>query len=235
MTPVGAGTGTGISSVLGARALQAVMVAIVVGIVSFAMMQALPGDAAFRIAAGRYGYDMMNAASAEAVRAELGLDRPLLVQLGTWMWSLAQFDMGNSLVTGAPVTHEFAHQLGASLLLAGAAVTVSVLIAVPVGIATGLNPGGLVDRITLSISVGIRALPIFALAVLLILVFAIQIRLLPVAGFDRVEHLVLPSLPLGLSLATVSNRVVRDGQRLVPLRPNQRAEPVHHAPSPRGA
>jgi len=196
---MGTGTGTGLGSVLGARALQAVMVAVVVGIVSFAMMQALPGDAAFRIAAGRYGYDMMNVASADAVRAELGLDRPLLVQLSTWLWSLAQFDMGRSLVTGAPVVDEIAHQLGASLMLAGAAIMASVLIALPVGVVSGLNPGGLVDRITLSISVGIRALPIFALAVLLILVFAIQIKLLPVAGFDRIEHLVLPALTLGLS------------------------------------
>lgn len=198
------------SSVLGARVLQAVMVAIVVGIVSFVMMQTLPGDAAFRIAAGRYGYDMMNAASAEAVRAELGLDRPLLIQLGAWLGSLAQLDMGRSLVTGAPVVDEIAHQLGASLLLAGVAVSVSVLIALPIGVASGLNPGGLVDRITLAISVGIRAVPIFALAVLLILIMAVQMRLLPVAGFDRVEHLVLPSLTLGLSLAAVSNRVVRD-------------------------
>lgn len=204
------GKGTGISSVLGARALQAIMVAIVVGIVSFAMMQALPGDAAFRIAAGRYGYDMMNAASAEAVRAELGLDRPLLVQLSTWLRSLAQFDMGPSLVTGAPVVDEIAHQLGASLLLAGAAVAVSVLIALPVGVASGLNPGGLVDRTMLVLSVALRAVPAFALAVVLILVFAVQVRLLPVAGFDRIEHLVLPSLTLGLSLAAVSNRVVRD-------------------------
>ncbi|MGI9489465.1 MAG: ABC transporter permease [Geminicoccaceae bacterium] len=210
MTLKDTGTGTGISSVLGARALQAVMVAIVVGIVSFAMMQALPGDAAFRIAAGRYGYDMMNAASAEAVRAELGLDQPLFVQLGTWLWSLAQFDMGSSLVTGAPVAHEIAHQLGASLLLAGAAVAISILIALPVGVASGLNPGGLFDRTTLAISVALRAVPAFALAVVLILVFAVQIRLLPVAGFDRMEHLVLPALTLGLSLAAVSNRVVRD-------------------------
>lgn len=210
MKPMGNGTGTGLGSVLGARALQAVMVAIVVGIVSFTMMQALPGDAAFRIAAGRYGYDMMNAASADAVRAELGLDRPLLIQLGAWLGSLAQFDMGHSLVTGAPVVDEIAHQLGASLLLAGAAIVVSVLIALPVGVASGLNPGGLVDRITLVVSVGIRAVPVFALAVVLILILAVQIRLLPVAGFDRIEHLVLPSLTLSLSLAAVSNRVVRD-------------------------
>jgi peptide/nickel transport system permease protein len=120
----------GLLAALGSRALQAVFVAIVVGIVSFAMMQALPGDAAYRIAAGRYGYDMMDAAAAEAVRAELGLDRPLLVQLGSWLVSLAQFDLGSSLVSGNPIVEEVGHQLGYSLLLAGCALAVSLLIAV---------------------------------------------------------------------------------------------------------
>lgn len=201
---------TSISGAIVARAGQAILVAIVVGVVSFLMIQALPGDAAFRIAAARYGYDVMDAAAAVTVRAELGLDRPLVLQLGDWLTALATFDLGPSLVTGAPVAEEIAHQLGASLLLAGVAVAVSILIALPVGVVSGLNPGGLVDRATLAISVGLRAVPAFALAVVLILVFAVQVKLLPVAGYGRIEHIVLPALTLGLSLAAISNRVVRD-------------------------
>lgn len=197
-------------AVLAQRGLQAVTVAVIVGIVSFAMMQALPGDAAYRIAAGRYGYDMMDAAAAEAVRQELGLDRPWIVQLFGWLGALAQFDLGRSLVYGTPVSGEIATQLGYSLLLAAGAVAVSVLIAVPVGIAAGLRPGGMVDRITLGLSVFLRAIPAFALGVVLVLVFAVQLRLFPVAGFRGPLHLVLPSLTLGLGLAAVSNRVVRD-------------------------
>lgn len=192
------------------RGLQAVLVAIVVGIASFAMMQALPGDVAYRIAAGRYGYDMMDAASAEAVRVELGLDRPWAVQLLSWLGTLAQFDLGKSLVTGSPVAEEVARQLGYSLLMAGGAVVTSVLIAVPVGVAAGLNPGGLTDRATLAVSIFLRAIPAFALGIVLVLAFAVQLRLLPVAGFRGPEYLVLPSLTLGLGLAAVSNRVVRD-------------------------
>ena len=202
MNPVGAA--------VAARAGQAVLVAIVVGVVSFLMMQALPGDAAFRIAAGRYGYDVMDAAAAEAVRSELGLDRPLVLQLGDWLAALATFDLGSSLVTGAPVVQEITHQLGASLLLAGIAVAVSIAFAVPVGVVSGLNPGGIVDRVTLALSVSLRSVPAFALAVVLILVFSVQLRLLPVAGYGDVEHVILPALTLGLSLAAVSNRVVRD-------------------------
>jgi len=192
------------------RGLQALIVAIIVGIVSFAMMQALPGDAAYRIAAGRYGYDMMDAAAAEAVRIELGLDRHWSVQLFSWLTALAQMDLGRSLIYGSPVVDEIATQLGYSLLLACGAVITSVVIAVPLGIACGLNPGGPIDRFTLAISIFLRAIPAFALGVVLVLVFAVQLRLLPVAGFRGFQHLILPSLTLGLGLAAVSNRVVRD-------------------------
>ncbi|MFC3614876.1 ABC transporter permease [Lutimaribacter marinistellae] len=192
------------------RGLQAVIVAVIVGIVSFAMMQALPGDAAYRIAAGRYGYDMMDAAAAEAVRQELGLDRHWGVQLLDWLGALAQFDLGRSLVYGTPIVEEIATQLGYSLLLAAGAVLTSILIAVPVGIASGLNPGGTLDRTMLGVSVFLRAIPAFALGVVLVLVFAVQLRWFPVAGFRGIQHLVLPSLTLGLGLAAVSNRVVRD-------------------------
>ena len=197
-------------AILAGRGVQALVVALVVGIVSFAMMHALPGDAAYRIAAGRYGYDMMDAAAAEAVRLELGLDRPWWAQLGSWLGALASFDLGRSLVYGSPVVEEVAAQLRYSLLLAGGAVVASLLIALPVGIAAGMRPGGAVDRIALAVSIFLRAVPAFALGVVLVLVFAVQLRLLPVAGFRGPEHLILPSLTLGLGLAAVSSRVVRD-------------------------
>ena len=204
------GTARVLAGALAARLLQALMVAVIVGVVSFAMMQALPGDAAYRIAAARYGYDMMDAASADAVRVQLALEQPWFWQLFDWLGQLATFDLGRSLVTGEPVVHEIAHQLGHSLILAGGAVVVSILIAVPVGVAAGLNPGGAIDRASLALSVLLRAVPAFALGIVLILVFAVQARLLPVAGYQGLQHLVLPSLTLGLGLAAVSNRVVRD-------------------------
>jgi len=195
---------------LAQRGLQAIIVASIVGIVSFAMMQALPGDAAYRIAAGRYGYDMMDAAAAEAVRLELGLDRSWLAQLMSWLGALATFDLGQSMVYGTRVADEIATQLGYSLMLAAGAVVTSILIAVPLGIASGLRPGGVLDRITLGLSIFFRAIPAFALGVVLVLIFAVQLKLLPVAGFRGPQYLILPSLTLGLGLAAVSNRVVRD-------------------------
>lgn len=157
--------------IIAARFSQAVVVALVIGIVCFSMMQALPGDSAYRIAAGRYGYDVMDAQSAELVRQELGLDRPVYIQLTTWLKQLASFDLGKSVVSGNSVWHEVTEQLGASAL---------------------------------------RSVPVFALGIALMLWLAVQLKLLPVAGYGELKHFVLPSLALGLSLAAVSNRVIRD-------------------------
>ncbi|MFK7854943.1 MAG: ABC transporter permease [Granulosicoccus sp.] len=201
---------SGFWSAVAGRASQAVLVAVVVGVVSFSMMQALPGDSAYRIAAGRYGYDMMDAASADVVRAELGLDKPKSVQLMNWLGSLAQFDLGKSAVTGNRVTDELKVQLGHSLILAASGLVVSLLIAVPVGVAAGLRPGGVLDRISLGASIVFRAVPAFALGVLLMLALAVHMKLLPVAGFQSPKYIILPALTLGLGLAAVSSRVVRD-------------------------
>ncbi|ASJ75737.1 ABC transporter permease [Granulosicoccus antarcticus] len=193
-----------------ARLVQALLVVLVIGLASFAMMQALPGDSAYRIAAGRYGYDVMDAQVAEAVRLELGLDQPVLQQMGRWLTQLATLDLGRSLVSGQPVWQEISGQLGASLLLACSAIVMSLLIAIPVGVLSGLNPGGKMDRLSMALSVSVRSIPAFALAVVLMLLLAVQFKLLPVAGYGEIRHLVLPSLALALSLAAVSNRVLRD-------------------------
>ena len=193
-----------------ARLFQALLVALVIGIVSFTMMLALPGDAAYRIAAGRYGYDIMDAKAAEAVRVELGLDQPVLVQLWNWLEQLFNFDLGNSLVSGNPVWEEVSTQLGASMALAISAVFVSLLIAIPVGVLAGVRAGGWFDKVSLALSVCVRSVPAFALGVVVMLILAVQLRWLPVAGYGEFKHFVLPSLALGLSLAAVSNRVIRD-------------------------
>lgn len=196
--------------ILSARLFQAILVAVVIGIVSFVMMQALPGDSAYRIAAGRYGYDVMDAQAAEVVRTELGLDKPLHIQLTRWLQQLSSFNLGNSLVSGKPVWQEVSSQLGASLKLAFAAVMMSLLIAIPVGFTAGIRAGGIVDRTTLALSILLRSIPAFAIGVILILLLAVQFKFLPVAGYGELKHYFLPALALALSLAAVSNRVIRD-------------------------
>lgn len=193
------------------RCLQAVIVALLVSTVSFFLMHSLSGDLAFRIAAGRYGYDMVTAAAAEAVRVELGLDRPLLQGLLLWWQQLLQFDLGDSYLTSAPVIEEIREQFGHTLQLALSALALSIAIALPVGLVAGLNPHGWLDRVSLALSIILRAFPPFLLGILLILLLSSKLGITNAANASH-EHggLLLPALTLALGLAAVSSRVARD-------------------------
>lgn len=201
---------TGLGKVLAGRAFQALTVALVVGVASFAMLHTLPGDIALRIAGGRYGADYTDANAAAAVRAELGLDRPLMVQLADWFGQLLTLDFGRSAMTNALVTSEIAHLLGNSLILAVSSVLMSLVIAIPVGVLAALRPGGIFDRLSSLVSIGLRALPAFVLGIVLTLGLAIRLGIAPVAGHGTAETLILPTLTLAIGLAAVSSRIVRD-------------------------
>ncbi|UFS66251.1 ABC transporter permease [Paracoccus denitrificans] len=204
---------------LGYRALQAVLVAVLVGALTFLMMQALPGDMAFRIAAGRYGYDAVNVAAAEAVRQELGLDRPAIAAFGVWVMDLLRLDFGASVISGAPVIDEIRHQLGASLQLAGAALALSLLIGPPVGVLAGLRAGGWLDRGLLVVSTALRSVPQFLMGLILIVLVSIHLGWLPAAGYGKPAHFILPALTLVLGLAAVSARIARDAMAGVAASP----------------
>lgn len=195
---------------LAPRLVQAGFVALVVGALTFALMRLLPGDMAYRIAAGRYGYDLVSTEAAQAVRAELGLDAPGWIAFGRWLMDILTLDLGRSLVSGAPVVEELSHQLGASVFLAASALLLSFLIGPPLGFLAGRRAGGALDRASLLASVVLRALPPFVLGLVLILVFSSTLGLLPSAGYGGWAHTVLPAATLALGLVAVSSRVARD-------------------------
>ncbi|WP_394144784.1 ABC transporter permease [Vibrio atypicus] len=197
-------------NILMKRLLQAVLVAWSIGTLTFILMRLLPGDFAFRIAAGRYGYDYVDAEAARAVSAELGLDRAGYELYFQWLWDLMHFDLGNSLISGMPVMMEIQHQLGHSLLLALVALVLSVLIGVPVGVYCGKRANSASDKWGLMTSVFIRAQPVFVIGLVLTIVFALHLGMFPVAGFGTPAHLFLPALTLALSLAAMSNRLIRN-------------------------
>lgn len=192
------------------RLLQAGFVAWAVGSLTFLMMRLLPGDIAYRIAAGRYGYDFVDLKAAEHVSSELGFDRSPFEQYLAWMWDLLHLNLGNSLVSGEPVVESVMHHLGYSVALALCAISVSLLIAFPVGVYCGKHPGGWLDRLSVSLSVLLRSAPVFVVGLILIILFALHLGWLPVSGFGRPEHIVLPSLALALTLAALSNRMIKN-------------------------
>lgn len=194
---------------LTARLIQLLLVIWSVGTLTFVLMKSLPGDMAYRIAASRYGYDQVTASSADAVRAELGLDLVWYEQYLAWFGKLIQLDLGNSLVSGISVWSEIAHQFGHTLSLAIVALIMSLFIGVPIGVMSAFRPNGVFDKFVLFISTLLRSAPTFIIGILLITLFAVQLRWLPVAGYGKPAHYVLPALTLALALSAVSVQVCR--------------------------
>lgn len=199
-----------VMGILGQRLVQALMVALLVAGLCFLMVQSLPGDIAFRIAAGRYGYDYVTAEAANAVRSELGLTGSALSRFADWLGALLQGDLGSSLVTGAPVASEVGHHLGATLSLAVAAVALALVVALPLGSLSALRPGRWCDRLTLGWSVLMRALPPFLLGLVLMVLLSVELGWVSAAGHGEGSNLLLPALTLGLGLSGVLSRVVRN-------------------------
>lgn len=196
------------------RLLQLLAVSWGVGTLTFILMRSLPGDMAYRIAAGRYGMDAVDSNAADLVRAELGLDQGAFSAYGQWLIDLLTWNLGNSLVSGGPVSHEIWHMLQHSVLLALAGTLLAAAIAIPLGLASAYW-GGWLDRLLLAYSTAMRAVPVFVVGLLTMIVFALEWQLFPVAGFGTPAHLVLPALTLALTLAAVSNRVVNTEARRV--------------------
>jgi len=208
-----------IGLLLATRLAQALFLALGISTLCFFLLRALPGDVAFRIAASRYGLDMVTTAAAEAVRAELNLDLPALRALGHWWVALLRFDLGVSAITGRAVWTELAQQLGHTVQLAVAAVALALAISAPLGVRAGLNPGGRLDTALLAGALLLRAIPPFLLGLLLIIAFALILPLAPAAGHLEQGTLFLPALTLALGLSAPLARIVRDAMAQVSSTP----------------
>ena len=169
----------------------------------------MPGDPAMKVTLAQYGEDGFNAERVERVRMESGLDRSPLWLYGRWLGRTLTFDLGHSMVTGQPVREVLGFHLGLSFKLAVAALSFSILLALPMGIGAGLWPGSWLDSLSSIFSSLMVSLPPFVVGAFLILIFAVRTGLFPAAGFHDPVHLVLPAVTLGLALCAVSSRVIR--------------------------
>jgi peptide/nickel transport system permease protein len=143
------------------------------------------------------------------LRHHLELDRPLAEQYASFLGKLARGDLGTSIHSGRPVTALVAEHFPATLLLALAAMTVAIVVAVPVGLLSAAKPHSVTDRVSLAASLVGVAIPNFWLGPMLILIFAVELGWLPVSGIGSPAHLVLPAVTLGLSMAGILTRLVR--------------------------
>ena len=170
----------------------------------FALIHLIPGDPAQAMLG-----EAAPQADVDALRRQLGLDRPLLEQYGDFLAGAITGDLGTSLRTGTPVSAQIAERLPATFELALAAMLVALALALPLGIAAATWRGTIVDRAAMTVALAGMSIPNFWLGPLLAIVFAVELGWLPVSGRGGVEHLVLPALSLGLALAAMLARMTR--------------------------
>jgi peptide/nickel transport system permease protein len=204
---------------VGQRLAQALMTAWVIATLCFGITHALPGDLALSIAIARVGADRVTPEIEARLRQDEGLNRPLLVQYGQWMGRVMRGDFGRSLVSRKPVLDEILYHARYTLGLGLLGWALSYALALPLGIACGLRPGGALDRGVTGFSVFFAALPSFLVGIGLIGLFALTLRWLPPAGFKTPAHLILPALTLALGLAAFSIPVIRAAVREVAQAP----------------
>lgn len=183
-----------------------------ISLVSFVLIQLVPGDPITAMV----GLEASDAAI-EALRARHGLDEPLPVQYAIWVGNVLQGDLGRSIQTGRPVLSMLGDALGPTLQLALAAIVVSLLIAIPAGIASAVRRNGPVDFAASFVALCGLSVPSFWLGIILILAFSIHLPLLPASGrvplsesvAGNLSTLILPAVTLGTSLAAASMRMTR--------------------------
>jgi peptide/nickel transport system permease protein len=145
----------------------------------------------------------------QALRAELGLERPLLEQYGSYLGGIITGDLGQSFAHRKPVLEIIATKLPATLELAFWSLMVAVAVAMPLGVWTALRQGTLVDRAGLTVSLLGVSMPNFWLGPLLVMAFSIKLGWFPVSGRAGFSSVVLPAITLGASLAAILSRMLR--------------------------
>ena len=194
------------------RLLALLPVMLVVATVAFVLMHLAPGDPA-SVIAGPYAAP----ADVERLQRQLGLDRPLLVQLGRWYWRLLQGDLGTSIFLRRPVTEAILDRAEPTLLLTTTATLVAVLLGVPAGIVSARRHGRLADQALMLGAMLGASVPNFLLGLLMILVFAVWLGWFPVAGYvpldagpwGTLRSLVMPAVALGLVQSALIARITR--------------------------
>jgi ABC-type dipeptide/oligopeptide/nickel transport system permease component len=153
--------------------------------------------------------DRGTAAQADAIKARLGLDKPLPVRYFEYVTGIFQGDLGTSWKTRRPVTVMIIERVPATLFLGSLALLIGLTFAIPIGLLSALRPGSWIDNFSRVIAVTANSLPSFWLAILLIIIFAVHLGILPATGRGTWKHLILPSVVLATASIPLIMRVTR--------------------------
>ena len=187
------------------RLAVALLVAVTVSIIGFALLR-VSGD----LAADLAGEDATSEEVAE-IAALYGLDRPLYEQYLTWAGKALTGDLGQSLFTNEPVTDLILERVGVTVLLSVYALVLALVIAIPLGVAAAVRANSWIDRLALAIAVFGQAIPNFWFGLILIYLFGVVLRVLPISGSASFAHFVLPTIALGTAVMPALMRLTRTG------------------------
>ncbi|WP_064837404.1 ABC transporter permease [Rhizobium phaseoli] len=191
------------------RPLQFLPVIFGISVITFILVRLIPGDPARNILGTR-----ATPAALASIRAQYGLDQPMWLQYLYFLKNLANGEMGKSILYKIDVLKLIVTRIEPTLALVASSVVLSVLIAVPLAAIAARNAGGASDHAVRIVSTFGIGFPPFWLGLMLIILFSVELGMLPVSGYgatigDKLSHLVLPSLTVALSLSTVLTRSLR--------------------------
>jgi peptide/nickel transport system permease protein len=197
------------------RSLQAVPLLFGISLIAFVLLQAIPGgpSAAYR------GMANVTAADLQRIERELGLDQPVIVQFARWLGRFVQGDWGVSFVARRPALDMILERLPNTLLLMAAALSVSVIVSIPLGLLAAVRQHSAVDNVLTFLSFVGLSLPVFWLGLMLIVIFTVILRVLPGGGMGppgveadlptRIRYLILPTLTLSVVSVGFFTRYLR--------------------------
>jgi ABC-type dipeptide/oligopeptide/nickel transport system permease component len=185
--------------------VQLVVVIIGISILAFAILHVI-GDPVLLLLPQNAGKEEF-----ERYRKLLGLDQPLYVQYWRFASQAVQGDFGKSWYADTPAFRLVLERMPPTIYLTFAGLGVALLIALPLGILAALKRHSFVDNLCTMLAVGGQAMPIFWLGIMLIIVFAVRLRMLPASGYGTWQHFVMPAFTLGAFLAPITMRLVRSG------------------------
>lgn len=175
------------------RVLIGILVVFCVSVAIFAIMQAMPGDPVDLMTSER-----VSAERVAQIKQNWGLDQPPVIQYFYWLGNVLRGDFGTSITTGQEVTTLILERLPYTLMLTGAAIVLEYVVSIPLGLYAAVHKDGAFDRVMNVLMVVLWSMPAFWLGVLLILLFAINLGILPISGWSGPASLILPTLALAL-------------------------------------
>jgi len=186
------------------RLLLTVPVVIGVSIIVFSIIRLIPGDPARAVAGVNATPEYI-----EQVREQYGLNDPIYVQYWRFLTGLVRGDLGASTFSGRPVTTEIRERFPRTLVLASVSLVLATVIGVSAGIVSATRRNSVFDNVSMFVALVGVAAPVFWMALMLQLLFSVQLRWLPATGMGGVEHLILPSITLGMASAALMARITR--------------------------